>query len=60
KAAAFIEMSMDGVKGITFGVGIHENIITASILSVISVVNRLLSQAPREVRAEMLEKLKEE
>jgi len=60
KAAAFVEVSMDGVKGMTFGVGVHENIVTASILAVMSAVNRLLGLATREVRTEMLEKLKEE
>jgi len=60
KAAAFVEMSMDGVKGMTFGVGIHENIVTASILAVVSAVNRLLTQAPRELKTAMLDKLKED
>lgn len=52
KAAAFVEMSMHGVKGLTFGVGIHDNIVTASILAVFSAINRLLSRAPRDVAPE--------
>jgi 2-isopropylmalate synthase len=57
KAVAFVEMSMEGVKGMTFGVGIHENIVTASIKAVVSAVNRLLTMAPRELRAGLLDAL---
>ena len=51
KAVAFVEVSMEGVKGMTFGVGIHENIVTASIKAVMSAVNRVLSMASKELRA---------
>jgi len=57
KAVAFVEASMEAVKGMTFGVGIHENIVTASIKAVVSAVNRLLTLAPKELRASMLETL---
>lgn len=39
-AAAFVEIAAAGAAGTTFGVGMHRNIVTASILAVISAVNR--------------------
>lgn len=60
KAAAFVEVSMEGVPGMTFGVGLHDNIVTATILAVISGVNRLLGKAPKDVRKRLLETIVEE
>ena len=60
KAAAFVEVSMEGVQGMTFGVGLHESIVTATILAVISGVNRLLAKAPKEVRKPLLATITEE
>lgn len=40
KAAAFVELAIDGMGGPRFGVGIHPNILTASFLAVFSAVNR--------------------
>ena len=60
KAAAFVEVSLDGVQGMTFGVGLHDNIVTATILAVISGVNRLLAKAPKDVRKPLLATLTEE
>ncbi|PHV09833.1 2-isopropylmalate synthase [Chitinimonas sp. BJB300] len=40
RAVAFVEVAMDGVDGSVFGVGLHSNIITASILALISAINR--------------------
>ncbi len=54
KAAAFVEVSLEGVTGMTFGVGVHDNIVTATILAVVSGVNRLLAKAPKEVRKPLL------
>lgn len=39
RAAAMVELAVDG-GGPRFGVGVHENIVTASVLAVISAVNR--------------------
>lgn len=39
-AVAYVEMSAAGMSGATFGVGMHPNIITASVLAVISGINR--------------------
>jgi 2-isopropylmalate synthase len=60
KAVAFVEVSMEGVKGMTFGVGIHENIVTASIKAVMSAVNRVLGMGSKELRTALLAKLQEE
>ena len=40
KAAAFVELAIDGMGGPRFGVGIHPSILTASFLAVLSAVNR--------------------
>jgi 2-isopropylmalate synthase len=42
KAVAYIEMSLCGSR--SFGVGLHESILTASVLAVLSAVNRILRQ----------------
>ncbi len=41
QALAIIEAALEGVPGSTFGIGLSHNILTASVLSVISVANRL-------------------
>ena len=41
RAVAFVEMSVPGVAGSTFGAGVHENIVTASLLALVSGYNRL-------------------
>jgi 2-isopropylmalate synthase len=43
RAAAFVEMSLPGVSGSRFGVGLHENIVTAALKAVCSAANRLLA-----------------
>jgi 2-isopropylmalate synthase len=40
-AVAYVEMMTAGVPGTTFGAGMHQNIVTASVLAVVSGVNRL-------------------
>lgn len=41
QALAIVEAALTGTPGSTFGVGISHNIVTASVLAVISVANRL-------------------
>lgn len=41
QAAAFVEIAMAGVPGSTFGVGIDDNLVTASLRAVFSGINRL-------------------
>lgn len=40
RAVAFVELAVDGLPGPKFGVGIHSSILTASLLAVLSAVNR--------------------
>jgi len=44
-AVAFVEMELPGVPGSVFGIGMHDNIITASLRALISGVNRLYRKA---------------
>ncbi|GAB3249316.1 2-isopropylmalate synthase [Chitinimonas naiadis] len=46
RAVAFVELSMDGVDGSVFGVGLHSNIVTASILALVSATNRAIARKP--------------
>ncbi|WP_425294528.1 2-isopropylmalate synthase [Methyloversatilis discipulorum] len=50
-AIAFVECVIDGVPGTTFGAGMHRNIITASLLAVISGLNRAASKLDAGARA---------
>jgi 2-isopropylmalate synthase len=53
QALAIVEAAMDGVAGSTFGAGSSHNIVTASVLAIVSVANRLaqrrLSATPTAV-----------
>ncbi|WP_414648534.1 2-isopropylmalate synthase [Chitinimonas sp.] len=49
RAVAFVEVAMEGVEGSIFGVGLHSNIVTASILALISASNRALARKPAAV-----------
>jgi 2-isopropylmalate synthase len=42
QALAIVEAAMDGVAGSTFGAGTSHNIVTASVLAIVSVANRLV------------------
>lgn len=50
-AIAFVECVIDGVPGTTFGAGMHRNIITASLLAVISGLNRAAGKLDAGARA---------
>jgi 2-isopropylmalate synthase len=50
-AVAFAEFAADEAPGSVFGVGIHQNIVTASILAVLSGLNRAYARVPEEVQA---------
>jgi 2-isopropylmalate synthase len=51
RAAAMVELAVDGVPGSAFGVGIHPNIVTASVLAIISGVNRVASREGSRIPA---------
>jgi 2-isopropylmalate synthase len=44
QALAIIEAAIEGQAGSTFGVGLHHNIVTASVQAVVSVANRLVQR----------------
>lgn len=46
RAVAFVEVSAPGLEGSVFGVGLHSNIVTASILALISATNRAQANTP--------------
>ena len=48
-AVAFVEMGGGGMPGSLFGVGLHANIVTASLLAVLSAVNRAATKAQVEL-----------
>jgi 2-isopropylmalate synthase len=50
KAAAFVEVSLGGGGATVYGVGVHENILTASIASVVGAAGRLLAAASEPER----------
>jgi 2-isopropylmalate synthase len=47
-AIAFAELACDAVPGSTFGVGMHANLVTASIRAVISGINRIYGRGAGE------------
>jgi len=54
RAVAFVELALDGVAGSRFGVGIHANLTTASLLAVLSATNRALGGADEASRSRAL------
>ncbi|WP_311222076.1 MULTISPECIES: 2-isopropylmalate synthase [unclassified Acidovorax] len=50
QAFALVEAGMDGQPGATFGVGLHHNIVTASIQAVVSAANRLVARHGRSAK----------
>ena len=53
-AVAFIEIGIEGSPATSFGVGMHPNIVTASVMAVFSGLNRRYATADTEMRATML------
>ena len=54
KAAAFVEVFMEDLSISTYGVAIHANIVTASILAMISAINRCLGKGEAAKQEEMI------
>jgi 2-isopropylmalate synthase len=53
-AIAYVEIAGDLLQGSLHGVGIHSNIVTASILAILSAVNRALLGVNAQMQAEIL------
>jgi 2-isopropylmalate synthase len=51
KALAIVEAGMEGQPGATFGVGLHHNIVTASVQAVVSAANRLQQRRSAQAAA---------
>jgi len=50
-AIAFVELAAADGSQATFGVGIHANIVTASVLAILSGIDRLAKKSPQSVRS---------
>jgi len=59
RAAAYIELTSDGVAGSRFGVAIHPNIVTASVMALICGFNRVLRAMDETARERSLLKLRQ-
>ncbi len=51
QALALVEAGLDGQPGATFGVGLHHNIVTASVQAVVSAANRLIARKAQQAAA---------
>ncbi|MBD3882036.1 2-isopropylmalate synthase [Phormidium tenue FACHB-886] len=56
-AVAYVEVAGEPVKGTLHGVGIHSNIVTASLLAVLSAVNRALQSLDPEAQRLLLQQV---
>ena len=54
QSVAYVEASLNGLEGTFYGVGIHENILTASLLAVFSGLNRAMASADNDKRQSLL------
>jgi 2-isopropylmalate synthase len=57
-AVAYVEVAADFIPGTLHGVGIHSNIITASLLAVLSAVNRALRSLKPEAQGLLLQQVR--
>lgn len=55
-AIALIELAGDFIQGSIFGAGIHENIVTASLMAVLNAVNRAVQQVDEDTRHQVLQR----
>lgn len=58
-AITFIEIAGDFLQGTLHGVGIHTNIVTASLLAILSAVDRALQHVDRPTQATLLQRVKQ-
>lgn len=55
QAVAFAELGMTGIAGSVYGAGLHQNLVTSSILAVISGINRLYTKLDEQGRCQLLD-----
>lgn len=56
-AIAYIEMKSECIGGSLYGVGIHSNIVTASLLAVLSAINRIFQQVDAGTQEMLLQSI---
>jgi len=54
QAVAFAELGMTGIAGSVYGAGLHQNLVTSSILAVVSGINRLYGKLDAQGRQQLL------
>ena len=59
QAIAFVELAGDVIPTAVFGAGIHENIVTASLLAVLSALNRVVNQVDEAQRHRLLQRFEQ-
>ncbi len=57
-AIAYVEIAGGWMDGSVYGVGIHSNIVTASLMAVLSAVNRALQQVDAKTQASLLDNIR--
>ncbi|WP_374189354.1 2-isopropylmalate synthase [Methylovorus glucosotrophus] len=55
QAVAFAELGMTGIAGSVYGAGLHQNLVTSSILAVVSGINRLYGKLDVQGRQQLLD-----
>ncbi|WP_407665374.1 2-isopropylmalate synthase [Methylovorus mays] len=55
QAVAFAELGMTGIAGSVYGAGLHQNLVTSSILAVVSGINRLYGKLDAQGRRQLLD-----
>ncbi|KAF0843523.1 2-isopropylmalate synthase [Methylovorus glucosotrophus] len=55
QAVAFAELGMTGIAGSVYGAGLHQNLVTSSILAVVSGINRLYGKLDAQGRQQLLD-----
>jgi 2-isopropylmalate synthase len=58
EAIAYIELAGDWIQGSLYGVGIHVNTVTASLLAILSAVNRALNDVDTPSRKQLLQRFR--
>jgi 2-isopropylmalate synthase len=55
-AVAYVEISNDSMNGTLHGVGIDSNIVTASLLAIVSAVNRIFNNIDGEIQQQLIQR----
>jgi len=58
RAVAFVEVGGGAMQGSCFGVGLHSNIVTASLMAVVSALNRALARTGEQIVTAMTDNVR--